>query len=742
TSTPPDVRELEEGGQRVAALAAYTPTVLTLAGGGGEPERVAGARVSPALFAVLGVSAQLGRAFLAGEGAHGAHRVLLLSDGAWRRRFGADPRVVGRAVTINREPFTIVGVMPPAFRFPDREAELWIPLAFAPGDPLNTRGNYFLQIVGRLRPGVTVARAAAELSRIAARVAAEHPGAGIRGVHLVRLRAQIIEDVRTVLLTLLGAVGLVLLIACGNLANLLLARGAARRKEIALRVGLGASGTRIARQLLTESLLLGVLGGVAGALVAVAGVPALARLAPAELPRVDEITVGGRALGVALFLALVTAVGFGLAPALQASRADVAGALREGGRGSAGISRRRVRDTLVAAQMALSIVLLVGAGLLIRSLVQVTRVEPGFHAEHLLTMSIALPESEYASVARTRVFFDALLARVRALPGVRSAAATSALSLGGGYWGKVLSIAGRPTPAEMPTVGYRVVSADYFRTMGVVLRRGRDFSRADGRGGPGAAVINDVAARRFFSGADPIGATIWLGPPESMVAEHLPPGYRFPRLQIVGVVASERFAALDVEPGPEVYEAYEQITERPDAMFLAVRGDAAPTALAAAVRAAVRELDAHQPVADIATMTQLVRQATAGRRFTVGLLGGFAALALALAGVGLYGVVSYAVAQRRREFGIRIALGAAPARILAQVVGRGLVPVVVGAALGLAGALALSRVLGSMLFGVPSTDLTTFAAVTLLLFGVAAVASLAPAWRAARVPPMETLRAE
>ena len=747
TSSPPDFRELASAGTRtVRSLAAFYPTAFTVAVGDDEPVRVSGARVSPTFFATLDVAPRLGRAFLPTEDEHGAHRVLVISSGLWARAFGRDPDIVGKTVTLDREPFTVVGVMPPDFRFPERRTDAWVPIAFEPGNSLNTRGNYFLQIVGRLTPGATVAQAQGALHRVAARIAGEHPEGNMTTVRLVPLRDQMVgAGIQSALRVLFGAIVLVLLIACVNVASLLLARGAARQRELAVRRGLGASAGRLVRQLLAEALLIGALGGVAGALLAVAGVATLRATGPADLPRLDEVGVDARALAFMTLLSVLTAVAFGLAPAIQAARSGAAVALREGGRGSTTGVRRRARDMLVAVQMALAVVLLVGAGLLIRSFAEVARVDPGFRVESVLTMSIPLPRTQYRDGTQMWAFLDQVLERVRALPGVRSAAVTSALSLGGGYWGKRISFADR-APAtsldQVPHVGYRVVTPSYFETMGVAIRAGRVFDENDRATAPGVAVVNETAARKFWPGRSPLGATIWMGSPEALIAGRLPSNFRFPRLRVVGVVADERFIGLDQPPAPEVYQVGEQVTERGSEKYLVVRSDADPLALAAAVRREVRTLDPYQPVAEVATMSQLVRGALAQRRFSATLLVTFAALALVLAAVGLYGVVAYSVAQRRRELGLRMALGASTRRVLALVVGQGLRPALAGAIVGLVGAVFLTRLMRSMLFGVAPGDPLTVLAVAVVLAAVAAIASLIPARRVLRVHPAESLRSD
>lgn len=747
TSSPPDFRELASADTRVVrSLAAFYPTSFTLAVRDDEPARITGARVSSILFTTLGVSPYLGRVLLPAEEQHGSHRVLVISHGLWTRVFGSDSSVIGSMVTIDREPFTVVGVMRPEFRFPERQTDAWVPLAFEPGASLNTRGNYFLQIVGRLMPGATASEAQDALQLVAARVAAEHPEGSMTAVRVIPLQEQFVgATVRSALLAFLGAIVLVLLVACVNVASLLLARAAARRRELAVRTGLGASRSRLLRQLLTESLVIGLLGGLVGVVLAWGGVALLRNAGPADLPRVDEIALDIRALAFTALLSVATAVLFGIAPALQASRAKVSDALRAGQRAVGGDARRRMREMLVAVQMALAVVLLVGAGLLIRSFAAATRVDPGFRVSSVVTMNVPLARTEYDNGVRMWAFMDRVLERVRGLPGVQSAAVTSALSLGGGYWGKMISFGDRAAATrleQVPDVGYRVVSRDYFATMGVALRAGRVFDANDRAGSPGVALVNETAARKFWQGANPVGTTIWMGPPEALLTNRLPTSFRFPRLRVVGVVADERFSALDQPPIAEVYQLSEQVTERGSEKYLVVRSDADPLALAAAVRREVRQLDPYQPVAQVATMSQLVRDALAQRRFSTMLLATFAALGLILAAVGLYGVVSYSVAQRRPELGVRIALGASVRQVVGLVVRQGLRPAITGGVLGLAGALMAARLMSSMLFGVAPADPLTIVAVALLLAGVATVASLIPAQRAARVHPAEALRSD
>jgi putative ABC transport system permease protein len=570
------------------------------------------------------------------------------------------------------------------------------------------------------------------------------------GAKVVPMHEDAVGSYRPALLVLLGAVGFVLLIACANVANLLLARAAVRQKEFALRATLGASRLRTVRQLLTESLLLSVLGGGLGLLLAMWGVDLLVALSPAELPRIAEIGVDARVLVFTLSLSVLTGIVFGLAPALQASHLDLNEALKEGGRSVTGSRRtRRLRSALVVTEIALSLVLLVGAGLLINSFWHLMQVSPGFKTDNLLTMQIALPDSKYPPTEhhRAQAFYRQLLERVATLPGVQSVGATSSLPLAAGGWGKMLSIEGRPAPPSMetvPLVQYRQVSANYFGTLGVSPVKGRLFTEQDDPKSPPVALINEEMARRFFPGEDPIGKRIWMGPPENLLpGGALPDGYSFPRLTIAGVVNDIKHQGLNQQAGPEVYIPYAQgAGETQRSMFLAVRTTVDPMSLAAAVRNEVTAIDRDQPVADIQTMEQRLAASLAQPRFNMLLLGIFAAVALALAAVGLYGVMAYGVTQRTHEIGIRMALGAQRSNVLKLVVRQGMAMALIGVVLGLAASFALTRVMASLLFGVSATDPLVFTIIALLLAAVAFIASYIPARRAIKVDPMIALRYE
>jgi putative ABC transport system permease protein len=745
TPSPPDYREWRSRTQAFEQMAAFFEEDYNLSGSG-EPERLTGAVVSTNFFATLRVKAEAGRTFLPDEEQFGAHRVAVLSHGLWLRRFGASQQLIGQTINLDNQPHTVIGIAPPDFQLAGVRAELWTPMAFAPGDRHNTRGNHFLNVIARLKPGVSITQAQSDMDVITGQLAGEYEMNAGLGARVVPMHEETVGSYRPALLVLLGAVGFVLLIACANVANLLLARAATRQKEFALRATLGASRLRTIRQLLTESLLLSVLGGGLGLLLAMWGVDLLVALGPAELPRIAEVGVDARVLTFTLSLSVLTGLAFGLAPALQASHLDLNEALKEGGRSVTGSKRtRRLRGALVVTEIALSLVLLVGAGLLINSFWRLMQVSPGFKTDHLLTMQVALPESKYPLTEphRAQAFYRQLLERVATLPGVQSVGATSSLPLAAGGWGKMLSVEGRPAPPSLetvPVVQYRQVSTDYFSTLGVVPVRGRLFNEQDNLSSPPVALINEAMARRFFPDEDPIGKRIWMGPPENLLPAG---GYTFPRLIIAGVVNDVKHQGLSQQAGPEVYIPHTQgAGETRRSMFLVVRTTIDPLSLAAAVRSQVTALDKDQPVADVQTMEQRLKASLAEPRFNMLLLGLFAAVALALAAVGLYGVMAYGVTQRTHEIGIRMALGAQRSNVLKLVIRQGMAMALIGVALGLAASLALTRVMASLLFGVSATDPLVFTSIALLLAAVAFVASYIPARRALKVDPMIALRYE
>ncbi|HEX8501477.1 MAG TPA: ABC transporter permease [Pyrinomonadaceae bacterium] len=726
----PDFEDWKAQARSFEALTIYTEGGSNLTGGG-EPERVNAAWVGTDFFRAMGVGAARGRALLPEDEATGAADVVVISHGLWQRRFGSDPGAVGRSVEMGGRSREVVGVMPPGFDFP-RRAEVWGPLQLEAAK--EARDNRSYQVLGRLREGGTLEAAQAELDTIAARLAESYPVTNSGwGVDLDPLKEETVGEMRPALLLLLAGVALVLLIACANVANLLLARAAGRRREVALRLALGASRLRIVRQMLTESLLLAVAGGALGAGLSLWLTDLLVALAPANTPRLAEASVDANVLLFAAGATLLTGLAFGIVPALQASKADLGESLKEGGRGAAG-GRSRVRSALVVSEVALSLLLLAGAGLLVKSFARLQAVNPGFDSGGVLTARVSLPGARYKEPAQKAEFYAALTERLNALPGVEAAGATTSLPLGGSnlsVWRGFIP-EGRPaTPEASEGASYAVVTPGYFRALRIPVRAGRDFDERDDANSPKVAVVNETLARKFFAGQDPVGRHIAIWRDED-----------FPR-RIVGVVGDTKPQSLDAEDAPQVY-----VPARQDAAWggfsLAVRarGGDDPAALAPAVREAVRALDRQLPVYDVKTMGKVLGDSTAYRRVTVFLMAGFAAAALLLAGVGLYGVLSYTVAQRTREIGIRMALGARGRDVLGLVVRQGMLLTLAGLGLGLAGALLLTRLMEGLLYGVSAADPEVYALVALLLAAVALVACLVPARRATKVDPMVALRYE
>ena len=701
----------------------------------GEPERVPGRRVTANFFSLLGQETARGRVFLPEEEQLGRDRVVILGNGLWQRRFGSEPDLLGKTITLNNESYTVVGVMPASFQF--GKDELWTPLAFTPEQlSPNQRGNEYLGSIARLKPNVTLEQAQAEMNTIVNRLVTETPDdfppAGSWSVPIKFLHEEFVGDIRPALLVLLGAVGFLLLIACANVANLMLARATARRKEIAIRTALGAGRLRLIRQLLTESVLLAFVGGVAGLLLAVWGVDLLLALNPDTVPRAREIGIDESVLGFTLGISLLTGILFGLVPALQASRTDLTETLKEGGRSSAtGARLRSARSILVIAEVAVALVLLVGAGLLLRSFSRLLNVDPGFQTDNLLTMQIALPATKYREPQQVRSFYGQLIERVKNLPGVQSAGAVSNLPLSGSVTSGNFQIEGRPVPPGTPSPhsDRRAATADYLSTMRISLLKGRYFTDRDVADAPQVAIIDETMAKLYWPNEDPVGRRLTFEGGDN-------PRWR----EIVGVVGPVKHKALDADLRGQLYFPHAQSSQA--GMYLVVRAANDPMSLASTVRAAVRAVDVDQPVYNVRAMKEVLDNSVAQRRFSVLLLGIFAGVAMVLAAVGLYGVMSYTVTQRTHEIGIRMALGAQGGDVLKMVLGQGTVLALTGIVIGLIAAFALTRVMSSLLFGVSATDPVTFATIALLLAGVALLACYIPARRATKVEPVVALKYE
>jgi putative ABC transport system permease protein len=729
--SPPNFLDVQSQSTSFESIAAYGGGEATLTGQG-EPVSVPGAEVSASFFGVLGVQPLHGRFFRSGENDAAMAKILVLGHALWMERFGGDPAVIGRAVTLDRKSYTVVGVAPQGFAFPD-DAQLWSPLGYDEDFHAN-RGAWYLSVIGRLKPGVSVAQADAEVATIAARLAKAYPdmNEGVGGA-VGSLRDALVGDSRRALLILMGAVGLVLLIACVNVANLMLARVVARETELAVRTALGAGRIRLIRQLLTESLLIGVLGGLLGLALASFGTETLIALQARGLPRTSEIRLDGRVLAFAASLAIGTGLLFGLVPALLMARRATAQSLREGGRGLLRGRGGRLRGALVIGEIALAMMLLAGAGLLIRSFNQLRQVDPGFHTRNALTFRLALPEAAYADAGRRTRWYGDLLARLAGLPGVEAAGAVTALPLSGSRWNFSFEVDGRPKlpSAQQPTLETRVATLDYFGAIGLPLLRGRTFATADRDGAPQVVLLSEAAARRHFPGEDPIGRHITLGWGD---------GEKKAGGEIVGIVGDVKELGLGEASPPQIYLPYAQQPVR--SMTVVLRTSVPPLGLAPGVRRIVAELDPSLPIARLRSLDEVMSRSLSEPRFYTLLLGAFAGSALLLAALGIFGVMSYAVAQREREIGIRVALGAHPRDVLRLVLSGAAGLATLGVGLGLLGSLALSRILASLLFNLSPTDPLTFACVALALATTALLASALPALRATRVDPLVALRSE
>jgi predicted permease len=716
-----------------SGLAALDSSGFTLTGQG-APTRLDGAEVSASFFDVLRVPPLLGRGFVEGENEPGRNRVAVLGHALWRDRFGADPGVVGRTISLDRQPHVVVGIAPAGFRYPE-DAELWRPMEHDDVFRSRSRGAWYLTVVGRLRTGATLEGARQEVSTIAERLARAYPAdnEGVGGTVVPLLEATVGES-RRALLVLLGAVGLVLLVACVNVANLLLARVTSRETELAVRAALGAGRGRLVRQLLTESLLLALVGGAAGLLLAARIVDGIVALQPEGVPRLAEVGVNGAAVSFAVVLSLAASLLSGAFPALHTSRRATAQALRQGSRGILVGGRGDLRGALVVGQIALAMVLLAGSGLLLRSFARLRHVDPGFRTENALAFRLSLPDSAYPEDAQRLAFHDELQRRLGALPGVRAVGAVAGLPLAGSRFNISFTVDGRPAvpPSQQPTMEVRIATPGYFRTLGIPVRRGRAFTEGDGPESPQVVVLSESAVRRFFPDEEPIGRTIRLGLGRGR-------GRRAGG-EVVGVVGDVKDLGLAAASPPEIYVPYAQFPIQ--SMDVVVRTDVPPRSLASAAERLVHGLDAELPVARVATLDEVLARSVSGPRFHALLLGSFAAVALFLAALGLFGVMSCAVAQRTREIAVRVALGATRGEMLRMVLRDALVLGTAGVALGLGGALLLSRAIASLLFALSPRDPATLAAVAAVLLATALVASYLPARRATRVDPVIALRSE
>jgi len=726
----------KENGAAFDDLAAYTDNNFNLTGNG-EPERISCAQVTASLFTTLGLQPVRGRVFLTEEDKPGADKVAVISEAFWQRRFGRDESILQNTLTLNNQPYSIVGVMPASFRFPG-EFDVWLPLALDPIKEVQGDTFQLVDVVGRLKPGATLTRAQTELDLIArqASVQGKDP-LPMSTVEVTPLQTQLVAGVRLTVLVLWGAVGLVMLLACVNVASLMVSRTLARQREIAVRAAVGARRWQLIRQLLTESVVIGVAGGALGLLIAVWGTRAVASLVPKDFATsvydLNNIRLDWRVFAFTLGLSVLTGIVFGLAPALTASKPDLIQALRNSrSYGLMSFGLRSFRGWLVVAELALAVVLLLAAGLLVRSFNKLLAVDLGFDRENVLTARINLPRSNYLQPEQTQAFYDNLLQRVRSLPGVQSAGTISHTPLNG--FGMIAFIQIESLPPldkkKDPPIGIGSVSSEYFRTMKIPLLSGRTYDARDGTDGQQVAIVNQAFASRFFPDGDPLGKRISFGCEESKGLCRT----------IVGVVGNIRQESITDEVTPEIYVPFAQA--RVNGMTLLVRTDSDPLAIARAVRNEVLAIDRNQPIYDVKTLAQRVDDAVAVSRSLMLLFAAFALLALVLASVGIYGIVSYSVTQRTHEIGIRMALGARAQNVLSLIMKNGLTLVLTGIAIGIAGALALTRFLTTLLFGVTPTDGVTFVVVSGIFFVIAIVASLIPAFRATRVDPLIALRYE
>jgi len=728
-----DFRALGKSFSHIAAISGDTANVSA----GGVPERVEAALVSPSFFPLLGVEAQRGRVFLSEEDQPGRDNVVLLGDGLWRRRFGADPNVVGRKLTISGRSFLVVGILPPGFRYP-AEAEIWAPLAFSNDDlSPGSRGSHGLEVLARIKPELSLAQAHADMDAVARRMQELHPEYPYRqygfGLIITPLLEEMVGDTKTALGILMGAVGLVLLIACANVANLLVARASTREREIAIRTAVGAGRWRIVRQLLTESVILGLGGGAAGLLLAQWGLRMLATIGAASFPRVADARLNGFVLAFTMLISIGTGLLFGLAPALQISHVTHE-ALKEGGRGTtAGRVSERMRRMLVVLEIAWSLVLLAGSGLLLKSFARLMDVDPGFRPEGVLTMRLSLPDAKYPKEPQVRAFYREVVERVAKLPGVEAAGLVSALPLSGTGGSGTTTVDSRAVsgPDASPEADWRPVTPGYFKALGISLVGGRYFEDRDTETSAPVAIVDETLARTYWPNEDAVGKRLKRGGAASTN----------PWMTIVGVVRHVRYRTLEAQSRVTLYWPHAQNPY--SSMSLALRTSSPePSALAATVQREILAIDPDQPVYKVRTMGELMADSVARRRFAMLLLALFAVVALVLAAVGIYGVMSFSVTQRAHEMGIRLALGASRGSVFRLILGQSLSLTLAGVALGLAGSLVMAGLISSLLFNVKPRDPLTFSLVAVLLSLVALMASYLPARKATKVDPVVSLRYE
>lgn len=727
--SPPDFLDYRQQNttfeEFAAAFGAPLPLNLT---GSGEPERLTAAGVTGNYFNALGAQPQLGRTFLLENEKPGSDQVAVLSHGLWQKRFGGDPTIINKTVVLDGRSFAVIGVMPQDFNFP-QAAELWVPINFEIADGMKIRKAHFLRPIGKLKNGVTLAQAQADLDVIAARLEEQYPDSNLSwSLRLVSLREQLVGNTRPTLFILFGAVGFVLLIACANVANLLLVRAAGRQKEIALRTALGAGRFRIVRQMITESVLLALIGGALGTILAVWGIELLVKLSEGNIPPTAQVRIDATVLTFTLLTSIFTGVLFGLAPALRTMNLNLIESLKEGGRsGAEGGQRNRTRSLLVVLESAVAVVLLIGAGLLVRSLIQLQNVSPGFDPHNVLTMRVDLPRQKYATAEKAGNFFSQLEGRIDSLPGVEQVGLISELPLSGQPNDMPYTVEGRPpVPSDQAyDDDFRRVNTQYFSAMRIPFLRGRNFTEQEVRQSAKVVIISDLLARQVFPNEEPIGKRL------IMAMGNQP-------FEIIGIVGDIRHRGLESTPLPAMYMPSNQAPW----MNIVVRTQGDPASLAGAVRNEVRAIDPDQPVAMVRTMDEWMDTAVAGPRYRTALLALFAFVALVLASTGIYGVMSYSVTQRTHEIGVRMALGAKRSDVMKLVVRQGMSLVVIGVGIGIVGAIALTRVMATLLFGVTAKDPFTFVAVAALLTLVAFVACYLPARRATKVDPLVALRYE